>query len=82
MRAYRPAAVPPCRSHFGQALFMGWILGSVFWQLELSDFILRFSVMLFAAIYLGFASLAEIPITLINRTVSGKLQQMNGLHGH
>jgi len=44
----------------GQAVFMGLLLGVVFWQLGLDDFQLTFGLLFFSAIFLSFANLAYV----------------------
>lgn len=59
-------------SRFGQAAFIGLVLGSLFWDLPLDDFSLKIGVLTFSIIFLSFANLAEIPVIIEQRQVVQK----------
>jgi len=46
-----------------QAIFMGLVLGSLFWNLPLSDFYDRIGLLVFAPMFLAYGSMAEVPLS-------------------
>lgn len=68
----RPESYLLCSAGIMQPLFMGLIIMSLFWKIPLEDYLLKYGVMLFAAIFLGFSSMAEVPGTIYNRGVAAR----------
>lgn len=56
----------------GQAIFMGLVLGSLFYSLGICDFYNRIGLILFAAIFGGFSNMPELPIAVEARQVVSK----------
>lgn len=46
----------------GQAVFMGLVLGTLFFDLDTSEAGLKFGLLFFSSIFLSFANLSEVPI--------------------
>lgn len=49
---------------------MGLIIASLFWQLDQHKFLLKFGVLIFSAIFLGFSATGEVPSIIHNRNVA------------
>jgi len=53
----------------GQAVFMGLLLGSIFFQLSIDDFQLRTGLIFFGCIVLSFSNISELPFAAEMRNV-------------
>ena len=53
----------------GQAVFMGLLLGAIFYQLSVDDFQLRVGLIFFACIILAFSNISELPFAAESKYV-------------
>lgn len=59
-------------AHVGQSVFMGLVIGSLFWQASADDFALRYGLVFFALLMVAFVSMSEVPVSVQNRDVAYK----------
>ena len=69
----------------GQAIFLGLVMGSLFWQLGSSDadYPSRYGLILFALINIAFANMAEVPLAVSihqRRTACARALCTCGMH--
>eukprot|EP01138_Halocafeteria_seosinensis_P000803 gb/GECG01000824.1/.p1 GENE.gb/GECG01000824.1/~~gb/GECG01000824.1/.p1 ORF type:complete len:1412 (+),score=132.76 gb/GECG01000824.1/:1-4236(+) len=55
-----------------QALFFGVLMGALYWDLEKTDFQLKFGAVSFAVIFLSLSNLADVPLAVFQQRVAHK----------
>ena len=67
---------PLIGAKIGQSIFLGFIIGSLFWSPDPSNYILKIGLALFASTSVSYSSMAEVPVAFMSkRLVSRQVSQ-------